>query len=408
MKPDALYLDDFGVLCSLGAGKDAVWRAVTGAPSGEPKRGMRQEPVGDREFWLARVDLDALEPRFPPLQDPFDNRVNAILRVVADEIRPAVGRAIARYGAHRVGVMVGSCDNGSEQSLKAFEAFAKTGAFPEGYRLESQRADLPARFLAAELGATGPSMAFSTACSSGASALASARNLIRAGFCDAVIAGGADIVSPPVVLGFAALEAVSPEPCQPFSANRRGITLGEGAALFLLARDDLSGNGIVLAGVGESADAHHMTAPDPAGAGAKLAMRRALSDAALDPADIDYVNLHGTGTKLNDAMESLALAGVFGNPPPASSTKALIGHTLGAAGAIEAGLCWMALSAANPEGKLPPHAWDGEADPENPPLSLVAPGQGAKRLVACLSNSFAFGGCDVSLVIAKAKGVAHG
>lgn len=391
MKQD-VFLDDVGLVCSLGSGKRAVWDAVSGC-----RVGIARASVGGREFWLGSVSPGMYGSGE---SEPFASRVNALLRVALDEIAPATRAAVARYGAGRVGAVIGSCDNGSELSLSALSRYRETGAFPPGYCLEYQRADLPARFAADRLGLRGPALACSTACASSASALVSARNLIRSGACDAVVAGGVDIVSQAVALGFSSLEAVSDEPCAPFSERRRGITLGEGAAVFLLTRDRLSPDAPRLLGAGESADAHHMTAPDPEGRGAALAMERALADAGLSACDIDYVNLHGTGTELNDAMESRALARVFPRGVPASSTKALTGHTLGAAGALELGICWLALSrAANPSRALPPQPWAGTPDPALPPIDIVAGARGAERLSRCMSNSFAFGGCNVSLVV---------
>ena len=392
---ESVYLEDLGLVCSLGVGKRAVWDAVSSASTA----GIRRSQVSGRDFFLGTVprDLYALD-----LASPFNNRTNAILRVALDEIAQGAARAIAKYGSDRVAVLIGSCDNGSELSLEALSRYRATGAFPEGYGLECQRADLPARFAAEYLGATGPVLACSTACASSASALVGARNLLRSGACDAVIAGGVDIVSAAVALGFSALEAVSDEPCRPFSKDRKGITLGEGAAVFLVTKERLSPSAPRLLGAGESADAHHMTAPDPEGRGAALAMERALCDAGLSARDIDYVNLHGTGTPLNDAMESRAVARVFPQGVPASSTKSMTGHTLGAAGALELGICWLALSREyNAESKVPPQIWAGSPDPELPSLDIATVGRTSARLDSCMSNSFAFGGCNVSLIVGK-------
>lgn len=391
---DAVYLEDLGVVCSLGRGKHAVWDAVRGASD----RGIRKETIAGRDLYLGAVPRELYGPE---PDRPFNNRVNAILGAALEEIRAAVDAAVSRYGAHRVAALIGSCDNGSELSLEAMRQCTNTGSFPPGYSLECQRADLPARFAASFLGLSGPVIAYSTACASSASAMASARNMLLSGLCDAAVVGGADIVSAAVALGFSALEAVSDERCRPFSRNRKGITLGEGAAVFVMTRDNLLGKGIKLLGVGESGDAHHMTAPDPAGTGAALAMERALSCAGLQGADIDYINLHGTGTLLNDAMEGRALEKVFGSPVPASSTKSLTGHTLGAAGALELGICWMALSEMNPGKTLPPQIWDGQGDEDLPVVDIVTAGRAVDRLERCMSNSFAFGGCNASLVIGK-------
>ncbi|MDR2216460.1 MAG: beta-ketoacyl-ACP synthase, partial [Nevskiaceae bacterium] len=218
---------------------------------------------------------------------------------------------------------------------------------------------------------------------------------------DAVLAGGADALNRFTLAGFVALECVSPKPCNPMSVNRDGINMGEGAALFLISREP---GEIALAGWGESSDAHHFSAPDPRGVGAVLAMRSALKMASLQPEDIDYINLHGTATVQNDAMESLAVTTVFGSSVPCSSTKPLTGHALGAAGAIEAAICWQTLRDHH-SGALPVHWWDGQADPALPPLNLVAPGHRAQRPPRrVLSNSFAFGGSNAALILERTNG----
>jgi 3-oxoacyl-[acyl-carrier-protein] synthase-1 len=212
------------------------------------------------------------------------------------------------------------------------------------------------------------------------------------------VVGGADSLCRMTLNGFGALEALSPGLCNPFSANRDGINIGEGAAAFLLTPDAATVN---LLGAGETSDAYHISAPDPDGAGAIGAMEQAIGDAAIAPDEIAYVNLHGTGTALNDAMESRAVRAIFPAATPCSSTKAMTGHTLGAAGAVEAAFLWLALHPAFNPGRLPPHLWDGAPDPDLPSLTLVEPGTpfdlgpGA----AMLSSSFAFGGNNVALVL---------
>ncbi|MDO9235798.1 MAG: beta-ketoacyl synthase N-terminal-like domain-containing protein, partial [Aquabacterium sp.] len=217
------------------------------------------------------------------------------------------------------------------------------------------------------------------------------------GVCDAVLVGGGDALCPTTLEGFTALRAVRNSRCNPFSKNRDGTVLGEGAALFLMSREPAP---IALLGVGASSDAYHISAPRPDGACAYTAMQAALQDAGLTPEHVDYINLHGTATRQNDAMESLAVAQLFGSKTPCGSSKPVTGHCLGAAGAIEAGLCWLLLSGLNRENRLPPHLWDGEADPDLAQLGLVTlENQGLKPLQYCLSNSFAFGGNNVSLLI---------
>jgi len=388
MSKELVYLSDFGVVSSLGKGKAVLWDAVSkGTPSG-----IKSVTRMGREWSFALCQND---------KSAEDNRVAALLQVALEEILPSIHKAIHRWGSSRVGVCVGSCDNGSEKSFASLGQKRKTGSYPEEYSLQDQQANVPAVFLRRYLGLSGPAYAYSTACASSASALAGARNLIRSGMCDAVIAGGVDIVSDAVALGFAALEAVSAKPCNPFSCNRSGINLGEAAALFLLTREDLFEQSPILSGIGESSDAHHMTAPDPSGSGAALAMDRALVDAQLENNAIDYINLHGTGTQLNDAMESRALHKVFEVIPPVSSTKGITAHTLGAAGALELGICWLALSADNTQRLLPVHRWDGIPDDSLPHLDLIQRSRSATRLDACMSNSFAFGGCNVSVIIER-------
>lgn len=331
--------------------------------------------------------------------DPYDMRMLSILEKALQQLSPVVEKVKERYGSDRVGVCVGSCDNGSERSLAAHTAYFTGGAFPENYALEVQGADYPASYTAKRFGLTGTTLSFATACSSSASALIKARELILAGMCDAVIAGGVDVTSPTVLLGFNGLEAISSDITNPFSANRHGITLGEGAAFFVLSREDVDDTGMVLAGAGESADAKHMTAPLADGSGAKAAMEAALASCGLKACDIDYINLHGTGTKLNDSMEARAVSAVFASDGactvPVSSTKPLTGHTLGAAGALELSACFL----ASKYQILPVHRWDGVFDGDMPRLHFVEKSDCPHPLRYCMSNSFAFGGCNTSLIL---------
>ena len=287
-----------------------------------------------------------------------------------EQIRPEVESAIAAYGPERIGVCAGSCDNGSQRSFPAHRAYFSGNGFPAEYTLKDQSAYLLAEYIAGYFNIKGPCLTIATACASSAGAIVKGAQFIKSGICDAVICGGADLASETVLLGFSALEAVSDQICNPFSKNRKGITLGEGAAFFVLKKGTSDSMDIELLGWGESADAHHMTAPRPDGSGARTAMQSALNMAKISPGDVDYINLHGTGTPLNDIMEARAITAVFaGNAPPLSSTKPITGHTLGAAGALELALCRMALT----ESALPPHCWDGQRDSEIPDFNFVAP-----------------------------------
>ncbi|MDR2052553.1 MAG: 3-oxoacyl-ACP synthase [Treponema sp.] len=408
-----VFLSPPGVLCCAGSGRESFFEAACRGDQG----GIQMAAVSDgRTFPVGRIRGTLPEaPALPSLAAPPEfaagTRIFRIAAAALEGLRPSIEKALALYGAERIGVCLGSCDNGAEASTPAHRAFFAGRGFPEGYELRFQGASLLADYIAGISGVTGPALTVATACASGAGAVIKGAEFIRAGFCDAVIAGGADIVSDTVLLGFSSLETVSDTVTNPFSKNRKGITLGEGAAFFVLTKDDPGdAAGIALLGAGESADAFHMTAPRDDGRGAIQAMRAALRDADLAPGDIDYLNLHGTGTVLNDRMEALAVQTVFGNDrqPPASSTKPVTGHTLGAAGALELALCWMTLasSAAKPAEKaaIPVHCWDGEYDDAMPRLPLAEKGSGFPRGFVprtCMSNSFAFGGCNVSLVIGK-------
>jgi 3-oxoacyl-[acyl-carrier-protein] synthase-1 len=218
-----------------------------------------------------------------------------------------------------------------------------------------------------------------------------------------VLCGGVDSLCRLTLNGFSSLEAVSSERSNPFSVNRSGINIGEAAVLFLMTREANRDHRIALLGAGASSDAHHISAPEPNGRGAQQAMQKALNNAGVQADEIDYLNLHGTATQHNDSMESLAVNAVFPNGVPCSSTKPLSGHTLGAAGALEAAFCWLALSPENPDRQLPPHVWDGQADTNLPAMAWVKPGDtlqshSPRRL---MSNSFAFGGNNVSLIIGE-------
>lgn len=382
-----LYLPAMAVATCLGLGKDANLRALlAGDRSGLIQRAGDKVPLG----YLPE------EPR-----QAGDSRNNRLLATLLAEMAEPVADAITRHGRHRIAVVVGTSTSGIAEGEAALAVRLNTGSWPAGFRYRQQETGSAAAFIAETLGLTGPAYVVGTACSSSAKVFASARRLIRQGLADAAIVGGADTLCGLTVAGFSALGAVSPEPCLPFSPQRRGITIGEGGALFLLTADPAE---IALLGIGERSDAHHLSAPEPDGRGAGEAMEAALIDAGLRPDQIAYVNLHGTATLLNDAMEARAVNALFGPHVPCGSTKALTGHTLGAAGAVEAALLWLTLSRRwNPAGRLPPQAGDGSLDPEMPPIHLV---QGGETLpvtapVAGLSSSFAFGGSNCALVLGR-------
>lgn len=381
------YVQALGIISPLGEGIDATRRGLFAGDTS----GMRIEPgwLPGAPACVGRASAE-LAP-LPAALAEWDCRNNRLLAAAAAQIRPAIDAALARHGAHRVALVVGTSTSGIAAGEDAMAAKIRDGAFPRDFSYRQQEIGGTAPLGARLLGVRGPAYTVSTACTSGAKALLAARRLLELGLADAAIAGGVDTLCRLTVGGFTALESTSPRRCNPLSRNRSGINIGEGAALFLLDRAEAA---VRLAGGGESSDAHHLSAPDPEGGGAEIAMRAALADAGAKAADIGYVNLHATATRKNDEMESRVMARVFPADTPVSGTKPLTGHALGAAGALEAAFCWLALT----DGRLPPHVWDGEADPDLPALRVAGRDERlGSRLV--MSNSFAFGGSNASLIL---------
>lgn len=393
MKP-ACYLNALGVISALGNDGDETTTRLFAGEAGTILTDLfspgREIPVG-----VVRASLPPLLEYAPE----FHSRNNALALAAAMQLQPAVAAACARYGAHRVAVVVGTSTSGIGESEAALRYREQTGALPPGYRFAQQELATLASFIAAALDVRGPAFVHSSACSSGAKAMASAARLLQQGLADAVVTGGADSLCGFTVAGFSALNLVSGRRTNPLSANRDGINIGEAAALFLMTREPAT---VRLAGAGESSDGYHFSAPDPTGRGAKIAIGRALSQAGATADAVEYVNLHATGTRANDAMESAVIHELFGDHVAVSGTKPQTGHTLGAAGALEAALCWLTMQDANSRGALPPHLWDGEPDPALPPLHVVATGENLGQPPRMtLSTSFAFGGANAALIFGR-------
>ncbi|MDB5821442.1 MAG: beta-ketoacyl-[acyl-carrier-protein] synthase [Herminiimonas sp.] len=389
------YLNHLGLICAAGNSVDEARRRLF--DSAESGLAMTDRHSPGRLLPLGIVESILPDVGHLPLVDRSRN--NQLALAALSQIRAAAQEALKRHGANRVAVVVGTSTSGIGESEAAWRAHAATGSFPPEFHYGQQEFGSVAAVIAADLGATGPAYVHSAACASGAKAMASAARLLNLGVCDAVITGGVDALCEFTVAGFAALEAVSGTRCNPLSANRNGINIGEGAALFLMTREPAA---VALCGWGESSDAHHMSAPDPTGKGATAAMAAALRRAGIDASQLDYINLHGTATIQNDAMESRAVHALVGDTVAVSSTKPFTGHALGAAGAIEAAFCWLAMQDYNAEGRLPPHLWDGAADPQLPSLWMAAPGERTGAPIRwSMSNSFAFGGANATLVFGR-------
>jgi 3-oxoacyl-[acyl-carrier-protein] synthase-1 len=338
-------------------------------------------------------------PAIPPRHREHGSRNNRLALAALEQIREEVEDAIRRFGAKRIGVIMGTSTSGISDGESALAHFQRHGEWPEIFFYRQQEFGDTSDFLSKFLGVEGVSYTISTACSSSARAIISAARLIRAGVIDAAITGGADSLCRMTLNGFNSLEALSMTGCAPFSKNRDGITIGESAVLFLLSKSPAS---VALRGIGESSDGYHMSAPHPDGIGAEKAIRQALREANVEPSGIGYLNLHGTGTPLNDKMESKAVSRVFGSETPCSSTKHLTGHTLGACGALELAICCALLDDASLS--LPSQVFTREnpLDETLAPIGLVTKPNQKLETGLALSNSFAFGGNNVSLCVGRA------
>lgn len=391
-------LSALGLVSCLGAGVAENWRRLA---AGDSSRLSERTDLAPERSLLVGAVREPL-PRVPAALARYACRNNALTLAALEQIEEPVRDALARFGPARVGVVLGTSTSGVGDAEAAIAHHVRTQSLSPTFFYDQLEFGGAAGFVAELLGLRGPAYTLSTACSSGARALASARSLLALGACDAVIAGATDSLCGLTAGGFGALQAVADGLTNPMSANRAGITLGEASAIFLVTREP---GGVQLLGAGESSEAHHMSAPDPEGRGAREAMEAALRDAGCAAADVAYLNLHGTGTPLNDAMESAAVAAVFQGRVLCSSTKPLVGHTLGAAGALEAAFCWLVLRGREgDELVLPPHVFDGQLDPALPRLRLAAKGERVRAPAPArvMTNSFGFGGNNCTLVLGEA------
>ena len=395
MKP--LAIADYTLVTALGIGRASTLAALRAGRSGLARQAFES---AEFEAWLGVVAA-ADEVQLPAALAEHDCRNNRVaeLALQADGFADSVRRAARRHGAARVGVFLGTSTSGILQTEIAYRhRDAASGALPASLHYAgTHNAYSVARYVRAALGLQGPACVVSTACSSSAKVFASAQRFIAAGLIDAAVVGGVDTLCMTTLYGFRALELVSPDICRPWDANRAGLSLGEGAAFALLEHVPEQVAGWLL-GAGESSDGHHMSSPHPEGAGAALALRAALAQAGLQAADVDYLNLHGTGTPGNDAAEDRAVCAVFGPTLPCSSTKGFTGHTLGAAGGVEAAIALLALQ----HGFMPAGLNLQTQDPALRANVLRENRDAALRVVA--SNSFGFGGSNACLVFGAAVG----
>jgi 3-oxoacyl-[acyl-carrier-protein] synthase I len=396
LKP--LLLSHYTVTSCIGRGLDQTLRALRERRGGLAPCTFDTVELATFVGEVSGVDAVLL----PPHLARFDCRNNrlALLGLAQDGFADAVRAAIAKYGAQRVGVILGTSTSGILQTELAYRRRdAATGALPADFNYHTtHNAFSVADFVRRYFELSGPAVVVSSACSSSAKVFSSARRMLAAGLIDAAVVGGVDTLCLTTLYGFNSLELISDQPCRPFDAQRNGISIGEAAAFALLERAprDPHADAVLLLGTGESSDAYHMSSPHPDGLGARMAMQDALRMAGLQPPDIDYINLHGTATQTNDAAEGKAVAAVFGTNTPCSSTKGATGHTLGAAGGIEAVICALALQ----HGLLPAGINTRQLDPALA-LDYVLENR-EQPLARVLSNSFGFGGTNCSLIFGRA------
>jgi 3-oxoacyl-[acyl-carrier-protein] synthase-1 len=389
-----LYLNDVGVLCAAGNNKNEI---LSNLLNGDYS-GLIQSDKFGKNFIVGKVNSEL--PEIHKNYRRYDCRNNSLLLAALNQIEPTVQRMIKKFGADRIGVVLGTSTSGIHNTELVLKSLNENGELPKDFDYKQPQMGAGADFVADIFGIKGSAYTISTACSSSGKAFSSARRLIKLGLCDAVIVGGADSLCGLTVNGFNSLESISTGFCKPFGLHRDGINIGEAASLFVLSIEPSS---IALEGIGATSDAYHFSAPDPEATYVIKAMQNALDDADKTPEEIDYLNLHGTATILNDAMESKAVHTLFGSRIPVSSSKGMTGHTLGAAAALELAICWLLLNSNDNQGALIPNINNDVIDGTLPPLNFVKQGDFlGRKIKICQSNSFAFGGNNLSIILGLA------
>ena len=395
---NALAFSDFSIVTCLGAGRAENLAALREGRSGLGPCTFETPPFQAYTGEIRGLDTNPLQGELAGF-DCRNNRL-AARALAQDGFMETVAAARARYGAARIGVFAGTSTSGLLQTETAYHhRDPASGKLPPEFDYtRTHNTYSLARFIRSALGLKGPAFVVSTACAATSKVFGNAARMIEAGICDAAIVGGADTLCATTLFGFHALGVMADEPCRPFDAERNGISIGEAAGFVLLERPGSrhGANTVFLLGTGESSDAYHMSSPHPEGIGARLAMAQALSAARLEPASIDYINLHGTATLVGDAAEDHAVSGLFGASVPCSSTKGFTGHTLGASGVVEAAFGALAIQ----HGFLPGSPHTRGVDPAFT-SQYVLTGRAA-RIDRVISNSFGFGGVNCSLVLGRA------
>lgn len=388
-----VFIKDFSVISCAGVGVDSFYHHLLHHEKPLFSDSRLLSSGTTRQVGKIKEEF----PGFPISLGAFYSRTNHLVYASLLQLGDTIKEIKEKYSPDRIGVVLGTCTSGSTEIDRSRAYEREYGQVPDGYDYSVEFMDNTANFVKHFLQTTGPAISVSTACTSSGKAIAMAKRYLENNMLDAVIVGGADSYALAPLNGFESLASLSEKHCAPFGAKRDGINIGEGAALFVLTREPST---LAIVGTGESSDAYHMSSPDPEATGAELAVRQALQEAMLNPEDIGYINLHGTGTVANDAMESLLVNRVFGDQTPCSSTKNITGHTLGAASAIELAACAVMLLKGEGRYELIPQYAAYDLDENLAKVNLVN-GRGTTDKPYFLSTSYAFGGSNCCLIIAR-------
>ena len=387
-----LCITAWSVACSAGVGVPALAAALRERRSGLRANDFTEVPLPTFIGRVAGIEGCALPARLATWECR-NNRL-AWLALTSDGFFDLACAARDRYGPDRVALVLGTSTSSIGATEEAYRRLLPDGQYPEDLRRPIVHTPHSlGDFVREALGLEGIVVTVGTACSSSAKVFAQAERLIRLGLADAAVVGGVDSLCGSVLFGFNSLELVSPEPCRPFDVARRGISIGEAGGFAMLERD--GSGGPWLLGYGESSDAHHMSSPHPQGLGARLAIEAALKRAGLGPDAVQYINLHGTASQKNDEVEARVIADMFPATTRASSTKGWTGHTLGAAGIVEAVVAFIAMQTGLAPGTLNAEELDPDCGPQ------VRLENEAADLRVVLSNSFGFGGSNCSLLFGR-------
>lgn len=400
-----LFLAQPAMVSSLGEGVQAHLDGLftPHSPLRYSNRVFSEQQISASPRFFGEVNL-CLRPFEEDVPALHRSRNNQLLWHCLAQIEPLIEQCIEHFGRSRIAVVMGTSTTGVDENIPTFKAGAESNDWSKAdFNQQQQLFSAPSDFIAYQYGLTGLTYGISTACTSGARALISAARLLKNNLCDAVICGGVDTLSPLTISGFGSLSVLSEQKANPFSVHRDGINIGEAATVFVMTREVVGEHNVALLGYGSSSDAYHMSSPHPEGEGAITAFHRALQQANLTADQIGWINLHGTGTIHNDQMESKAVADVFGLATPCTTTKPYTGHTLGAAGALEAGILWSIISRQyNPQGKLPAQLWDQQPDPTLPAINITnSESQWQQNHRIGASSSFAFGGNNAVLIMGE-------